>query len=85
MLYDYRKIHNDYRDSLKDDVYYRLCERRNTKTDVKKIAKCMFLHSDLTDTQALDKVIDLMCANNRLDLVLTDEEYNKALLYMNRK
>lgn len=63
-------------DLLSDEVYTRLCECRNTKADIKRLAKAHYKIYKDTHTKA-DSIIAILehLSINSQDFDLTDEEF----------
>lgn len=81
---------DDWRDELQEknyNCYLRLCECRNTKNDLKIIAKIMFKYNVGKGAQdCLDRTISWLTDwNNQVDLIPLKEEYDEILEYLERK
>jgi len=78
---------DDWRDELEAEnplAYERLCECRNTKADLRLIAKLMYKYNkNNTKEDCLDRTIEWITDwNNQFNLEPDEEEYNNILSYM---
>lgn len=75
---------DDWREELKEidtDCHERLCDCKNRKSDIRKIAKLMYKYnSSKTKEECLDRTIEWITDwNNQVSLGPDDEEYKKIL------
>lgn len=75
---------DDWRDELKVDdpaAYNRLCDCKNRKSDLKKIAKLMYRYNTShTKEDCLSRtIVWLTDWNNQVELIPDKEEYDKIL------
>lgn len=78
---------DDWRDELKIEdpsMYERLCECRNKKSDLKKLAKLLYKYNiNHAKSVCLDRIIEWITDwNNQVELIPDKEEYDKILEYM---
>lgn len=71
----------DWKNELTDDMYYRLCECRNLKSDIVPMAKIVKRVNNCDSEQALDYILEWITDwNNQFNLYPDNEnEYNKML------
>jgi hypothetical protein len=79
---------DDWREELKSDDYdawERLCECRNTKRDMRKIAQLIYKYNRSKDKEeCLDRAIEWITDwNNQCNLVPTQEEFDEMINSMN--
>ena len=78
------KWNDDWRKELSKlypDCYDRLCECRNIKSDILIIVRCMMRYNKKRKNyEIVDRVIDWLTDwNGQIELIPTQDEYNKLL------
>ena len=78
---------DDWREELEEKnykCYMRLCECRNTRNDIKIMAKLMYRYnSHYTPEECLDRMIEWVCEwNNQVNLIPDEEDYAAMIDYI---
>jgi len=70
----------DWKSELTEDMYYRLCECRNLKSDIVPMAKIVKRVNNYDSEQSLDYILEWITDwNNQFNLYPDEKEYNKML------
>ena len=70
----------EWENEIPKDMYYRLCECRNRKSDIVLMAKVIKRVNNWDNETALDYMLEWVTgANGQLNLYPSEKEYNKML------
>lgn len=88
MFVEVKEIWNDdWRDKMSPTLDNRLTNLRNTKADIKRIAKLMYKYNKEKGAEkCLDRTISWLCDwNSQLEICPNGIEYTAILKYLNEK